>query len=121
CVRRRPHYEIASRLEYRRVLFRSAAVVKTPRVEILSSTAKGIPDITLSASIPFSSIAAACARADSSATVMNESTADSRSLISSRVALVNSTAEISLLTRRLCNSSIDLLLNDIKHLLRLPR
>lgn len=88
---------------------------------MLSLTAKGIPDITLSASIPFSSIAFACASAASSETVMNESTAASRSLISSSVAFVNSTAEISLLTRRLCNSSIDFVLNDIMHLLRLLR
>ena len=55
-----------------------AAVVKMPSVEILSLTASGIPDRRLSASIPFSSMALACARAASSATVTKALMASSR-------------------------------------------
>ena len=77
-----------------------------PSVEILSLTASGIPDRRLSASIPFSSMALAWARAASSATVTKALTASSRALISSSVACVNSVAEISLETRRSCNSSM---------------
>ncbi len=56
-----------------------------PLVEILSLTASGIPDMRLSASIPLASIAAACLRAASSETVINDPTASSRDLISSSV------------------------------------
>ena len=91
--------------------------MRMPSVEILSLTASGIPERTLSASIPDSSMALACARACSSAMVTKALIAVSRDLISSSVACVNSVAEISLDTRRSCKSSMVLLLKFIRHLL----